>query len=201
MPFEKQYRFMKLLVERANMSELSPHVVRLDLLLSDPLNCTLTGFLFRKRGTKEAWSEKELAIIRDLYPETDRAIIERALPLRSWRNIITQASFMGLRRYTRTNTSDCSDAICYQDAQVMRKAGMHGEKTLWKLTGAHDISTMEADTILRIESVTTPEEGNMSISPLPGETNFDVLEREVKKWDVIEARMDKIEYDNDVSVF
>jgi len=115
MRFERKQRFIRLIVLRANLTEATPHFLRIELALCDPLSCTIIGYFFRARGSKPPWSQEENNTIGALYPQADRKDMLAALPTRTWEAIIQQAGFQGVKRTTRLNTSDVPDNMTYAD--------------------------------------------------------------------------------------
>ncbi len=122
--FDKQKRFVKLMVERVNIKEATPHILRIDVFLKQPFHYSLYGFLFRKRGSKVAWTEDETEIVRRLYPHADRLEILKALPRRSWESIAQQALSIRCLRLNWKNTSGIHESLCYADAVLMANLGM-----------------------------------------------------------------------------
>lgn len=122
MPFERQQRFVTLLIQSLDMVQVSPHLLALTLVFKPPVGITLHGFLFRKHGERVAWTDAELSFIKDFYPSADRLDILKALPNRTWEAIKFQATTLGLQRLTRKNTSNISVHHTYTDHQIMQKA-------------------------------------------------------------------------------
>ncbi len=119
--FEKQRRFVKLIVAHANITEVSPHILRLDITLNQPLHATMTGYLYRQRGSREGWSEEEKRTLRRLYTYADRRDILQALPDRVWDNIVSMAGDMGLQRATYLNTSGIDNRLTYSDYVLLQE--------------------------------------------------------------------------------
>ncbi|HYL42858.1 MAG TPA: recombinase family protein [Ktedonobacteraceae bacterium] len=115
LPFEKQRRFVKLLVTSVNIKAESSHFIRVDIHLRPPFNYSLYGYMYRVHGTRPAWTEEEIETLTRLYPHADRVEVLQALPSRSWENIIKQACAMRLKRYTSRNTSDMHTGLTYSD--------------------------------------------------------------------------------------
>ncbi len=115
MPFERQRRFIKLMVLRANLTEATPHFLKIELALRDPLSCTLIGHFYRHLGSKPAWTDPESDTIAALYLQADRKDILAALPTRTWEAITQQASQHDIKRLTRLNTSDIPDTMTHAD--------------------------------------------------------------------------------------
>ena len=66
-----------------------------------------------EQQSEEEWTEEENDILTHAYPHADRLEVLKALPERSWESIIKQASFKGIARYTRLNTSGIADTAAY----------------------------------------------------------------------------------------
>jgi hypothetical protein len=123
--FEKQQRLVRLIVEHATIEELTPHMLKLVVLFSEPVNTVMTFHIYRARGSKSAYTPEENATLRRLYPTADRAIVLEKLPSRTWESIIIQATTeLHLERNTRANTSDIPKNLTYSDAQLLRSLGL-----------------------------------------------------------------------------
>lgn len=115
MPFDRKQRFIRLMVLRANLTEATPHFLKIELDLREPLDCTLIGHVYRARGSKPPWSDDENGKLRELYPQADRKDVLTALPTRTWEAIIQQAGILGIKRTTRLNTSGMPDNMTCAD--------------------------------------------------------------------------------------
>ncbi len=115
MPFERKQYFIRLIVLRANLTRATPHFLKIELTLRDPLSCTMVGHIFRVRRNQPPWTQEENEQIAALYPEADRKDVLAALPTRTWDAIMSQAIFMGVTRKTRLNTSGVPDAMTHAD--------------------------------------------------------------------------------------
>jgi len=115
MPFERKKRFIRLMVLRANLTEATPHFLKIELALRDPLSCALVGHFYRARGSKPPWSDEENERLATLYLQGDRKDVLAALPTRTWEAIVQQAGIRGIKRYTRLNTSNVPENITYAD--------------------------------------------------------------------------------------
>lgn len=131
--FERKRRFVRLLVEKANMREVAPHIIQIDALLRDPFRNDFTIYLFRKSGTHDTWTDEELECLRRLYPHADRLAILQALPTRTWRSIMHIASDNGFVRDTRLNTSDIDPCLSYADIQLIQALGLNPGQTLHEI--------------------------------------------------------------------
>lgn len=119
--FAKQQRFIKMIVAHASITEASQHLLRLDITLNPPLHATMTGYLYRQRGSREAWSDEEKSVLKRLYTHADRRDILQALPGRVWDNIKTMAEDMGLHRATYLNTSGFDNRLTYSDYVLLQE--------------------------------------------------------------------------------
>ena len=117
--FERQKRFVHLLIERVDLQEVSPHVVQLDITFKPPIAGTMQGFVWREDGGNKKWSDHENKVLAQLYPTADRAKIIQALPMRSWQAIRDQANVMGIARSTWYNASTVSKNQAWADQQII----------------------------------------------------------------------------------
>ncbi len=143
--FEKRRRMVKMVVDGADIREVSPHVLRLTIVFSEPINSTLIVHIFRARGSRDEWNDREKAILRRYYPSADRALLMEKLPTRTWESIIMQSRFMGLSRTTRANTSGIPDNLCFADVAIMRAEHMDmaTKQPVWCIAGiAHSAPKM-----------------------------------------------------------
>jgi hypothetical protein len=132
-PFEQKRRFVRLLVASANIREVSPHIVRLDVQLKPPLGQMLVGHIYRTHGSRGAWTPEEEEILRRLYPQSDRKDVVLALPRRSWRNCLFHAMVLKLQRTTHLNTSEIDENVSYEDALLMEELGMERGSVVWNV--------------------------------------------------------------------
>lgn len=136
LPFERQKRFVRLVVARANMEEVAPHLIRLTVTLKAPINCTLVGHMYRVQGSKPGWTEDEDEVLRKMYPREDREAILHALPNRTWGSISQRVGEIGVQRQTSKNTSKIPIHLTYSDVALMKKIGMGcTDKPHWTETG------------------------------------------------------------------
>jgi hypothetical protein len=130
---EKKRRFVRLVTRSVNISEVSPHYIRIDIAWQEPLDCTITGYLYRAKGSRPYWTPKEDEILRTLYPHADRADILRALPNRAWVPIVQHAKFKGLRRHTERDTSGIGELWTVQDIELANRVGIGQEPVYWEV--------------------------------------------------------------------
>ncbi|MFL5692203.1 MAG: recombinase family protein [Ktedonobacteraceae bacterium] len=121
MPFERKKRFIKLMVLRANLTEATPHFLKIEIDLRDPLSCTLVGHFHRARGSKPPWSDEENEKLAALYPQADRKDVLVALPTRTWEAIVQQAGIKGVKRYARLNTSNMPESMTHADMALCER--------------------------------------------------------------------------------
>src|SRR5260221_14710925 len=84
----------------------------------------MTVYFYRARGSQESWTDGENEVLRQLYPYADRAVILKALPMRTWKSAIMQANEIGVDRLTRENTSHIPVHMCFADCGLIRELGM-----------------------------------------------------------------------------
>lgn len=129
MKFSTKRRFVRLLVAQANMTAASPHFLRLDIVIGKPFYRILTGFLYRKHGSRAPWTPDETAALYRLYPTADRLDVMKALPMRSWESIVQQANIASLPRSTRLNTAGIPEHLSYADVLVMQQENITSNGT------------------------------------------------------------------------
>jgi hypothetical protein len=98
MLFERKQQLVKLIVQSAEMTMASPHILKSVIELKPPVEGRLVGYLYRKHGVRVAWTDEENMILRSVYAIKQRTEILQALPTRNWVNIVQQANTLGLSR-------------------------------------------------------------------------------------------------------
>ncbi|MGH2496725.1 MAG: recombinase family protein [Ktedonobacteraceae bacterium] len=133
MKFENKQRLIRLMVKKVNIQEASPHIIRIDMVLKDPIACTMTGHLYRHDGSKAAWTDEEKAIMHKLYPQADRLAILQVLPNRTWLSIQQKGVLLGIPRTTRLNTSDIDETMSYADVLYMQSHYVRTDSPVFEL--------------------------------------------------------------------
>ncbi|MGZ3627260.1 MAG: recombinase family protein [Ktedonobacteraceae bacterium] len=151
MTFGLKRRFITLTVEKANIREETPHIIRIDVVLKEPIRYRFTGYMFRHRGSKPKWTDEEMAVLKRMYKQADRLEILKAIPTRTWASIMGQSMTMGLERTTRLNTSGIHEALTYTDVELMQQIGMKDTKqAIWKHNPEIEAAIADFDTILNL---------------------------------------------------
>ena len=127
MPVAKRKRLIRLLGTEANIVELSPHFIRLDVYLASPVSTYLTLYLHRARGSRLYWSEEEDSILATLFPTESKEAVMEALHKYSWASICYRGyDRLGVRRaYTK------KDTLAYDDLQVIERCGARTDRPVW----------------------------------------------------------------------
>ncbi len=142
MPVSRRKRLVKLLVESANLTEASPHFVRLDVVLGTPIECPLTLYLHRKQSSRQPWNEQENETLKQLYPRASKQAVMEALPTHTWTAIVQQAMAKSVRRagtgHWRDGTEPdssyaVSSSLAYADYELMRQTGARVERPVWTM--------------------------------------------------------------------
>ena len=89
--FEKKRRFIRLSTQSITLKEASTHFLEFAIVWKGPYARTDTGYIWRRHSNGGRWSDEEKAILRELYPVADRAVILDRLPHRSWSAIMIYA--------------------------------------------------------------------------------------------------------------
>ena len=129
-----QRRLAQLLVNHADITEATSHIIKLVVSFGVPISKTKAIYFYRAQGSRPAWTEQENTILRQLYPVADRAEVLAALPDRTWKSCIMQARSkpLSLERTTRLNTSDITDYdMTYNDCELIRELGMQPNDAQW----------------------------------------------------------------------
>jgi hypothetical protein len=116
--FDTRKRFINLVVQHIDITDVTPHLVQITVDLKSPMEGSIVGYLYRQKGTRQAWTDAELETLRQLYPQADRQQILRALPDKTWDAIRTQACILDVTRTTRLNTSGIPQNVTYSDAAL-----------------------------------------------------------------------------------
>ncbi len=159
--FERQRRFVQLMIKVVRIEAVSSHIVKMEIELKPPFNYSLESHVFRHFGTRSDWSDDEKEILRRLYPKADRAEILRALPTRTWKSCIAQANGVGrmnLERHTRRDTSGIHEELSWQDAAVMRKLGMNPAIAPWTMDTKEDPMMTVGEQYVPLHELLTDEE-------------------------------------------
>ncbi len=163
MEFENKQRFVKLLVETINIQDVTPHILKIDILLKAPFSATMTGHMYRYHPGKPAWTDEEIDALKVLYPCADRAVILEALPVRSWLSIVSQANVLGVSRATRLNTSALENGMTIADKRYMDEYYLFPTKaSVFQLPDTADAAIQAGKDHL---SVTQKEEGLVVTRP------------------------------------
>ena len=138
--FETKRQFVKLMVQRVDIYEAAPHIIRMVIRLHEPFSYDLECHFFRPKGARTPWTLEEIAALKNLYPTGDRLDILRALEWRTWESIKGQATDMKVRRLKGRiyNATGIHRELSWQDAAVMRKLGMNPAFTPWTVEEASE---------------------------------------------------------------
>ena len=127
---DQQKRLVKLLVTSANLSEASMHFIRLDVVLTEPINFTMTIHLYRACGSWQKWTAEEDETLREMFPDASQEEIMQALPYRSWPSICHRGwATLGIRR-----TSHQEDTLTYTDMQLVKETGACVDRPVCSVT-------------------------------------------------------------------
>jgi hypothetical protein len=171
LPFERQQRFVQLLVSKVNIHDATPHILRIDIIMHEPFNYTLYGHMFRQRGSMVPWEEAELETLKRLYKHADRLEILQSLPTRTWVSIVGQASLLHLQRATRRNSaSGIHESLSYADALLMTQLYMdYGTDDVeWLISYPEPVISAEDEWLYTdIDALTSPLQNHCDSSSMP----------------------------------
>jgi hypothetical protein len=137
----KRKRLIRMLHVDANLTELSPHFVQLDVTLFTPTQRMFTMILHRARGSKQYWTTQEDETLRAMFASIDESgnwtaskdELMEALPTHSWVSIC----FRGHKRLGVRRTASDTDTLTYTDLAIMRDYGARIDVPVW--TTRYDI--------------------------------------------------------------
>jgi DNA invertase Pin-like site-specific DNA recombinase len=144
--FERKRRFVLLSTKSITLSDASTHFLKLAIEWTGPYARTNVGYIWRSRGNGGIYSEEEDAILRELYPVVDRAVLLERLPHRSWTGILIQARRLGLSRHRSCgNSSSLHMDVSRNDNDILELLGVEYEETwpdklTWWVTPSDDNS-------------------------------------------------------------
>ncbi len=120
--FDEKRRFVNMLTSKVVMTEVSPHIFKLEIYWSEPYNEVDTGYIWNSRGDRDRWTEGDEATLKKMYPTADRADILQSLPSRSWTMIRNHAQGMELQRDKHNlNTSPLHPALSIEDDELLKR--------------------------------------------------------------------------------
>jgi hypothetical protein len=113
--FTQRQRVFSLLINRIEVEVVSPHWLRLTIDWLDAVCPRLdVAYIWKATPQKSgAFSEEEIAIMRQYYPRAPYMDILQMLPDRTWASIQTQRRSLGLKREVWSPDGICTNA-CYR---------------------------------------------------------------------------------------
>ncbi len=116
--FDEKRRFVNMITSRVVMSEVSPHLIKLQIYWSE---------LWNARGGEMKWSDEEQAVLREMYPAADRFAILNRLPSRSWemiRNFTRRNMDISRDKHNNLNTSPLHSSLSVKDSELLKNIGV-----------------------------------------------------------------------------
>ncbi|HEU5379285.1 MAG TPA: recombinase family protein [Ktedonobacteraceae bacterium] len=121
---DRRRRMLRMLIDEIQIQNLSPHMYKLHLKWKDPVASHWDAALVYKRQavrtdklSKQEWTEEEDQLIRELWPDTDKLEICKAIPTKAGATIGARAFNLGVPRNNvwRGRPSLIHRALCYDD--------------------------------------------------------------------------------------
>lgn len=120
---DRKRKMLRLLVDRIEVVNISPHLYSLRLKWKDPVaqpwDCAL---IFRRNSLRSVlkgddWSEEELQQLRVMYPTADKLDLHKAFPMKSGEAIKQKAAELQIKRAERRPATNCIifRSLCYTD--------------------------------------------------------------------------------------
>jgi hypothetical protein len=134
---DKKRQLVRLLTDEIVLTKPAQNWLRLDITWAWFDRNEDVAFIWQRQGQGDAWSTEENERLCALYPEADRKIILEALPARSWRAIVQQASVLQIKRVLQLNTSSMPRHLSLSDKAFMECLGLDQsdpERSIWWTT-------------------------------------------------------------------
>jgi DNA invertase Pin-like site-specific DNA recombinase len=128
MLFERKQLLVSLIVKSADMTMVTPHILKMVVDLKAPVEGRLVGYIHRKQGVRTAWTDAEKNMLRKLYASASRLEILQALPNRNWVALVHQAEELGIKR-PRMDAQHIPDDLSWADMQLIETMLFRGEHT------------------------------------------------------------------------
>ena len=123
--FAQQARFVRLVVKRVVLTEVTPRLFKVEITWKQPYNSIDVGYIFDARGGHYSWSDEEESSLAEMYPNSPRNDVLNTLSNRSWKGILGHANEHGIQRFTRKQGSVViPDAMSMTDVQVCKDTGI-----------------------------------------------------------------------------
>jgi hypothetical protein len=110
--------------ESIELAEYSAHYATLTVTWAVPFAGKDVGYIPLQNSAHENWTEAEKALLAELYPNSDRLLLLRAFPARTWNAISNYANSLGMTRGTRLDTSDLDPMVSLRDKEVQELIGI-----------------------------------------------------------------------------
>jgi hypothetical protein len=109
--------------KRITLDGLSPHFLLLTIEWRTPVWGTEKAVLWRMNQRGQAWTDEEIAIIREHYPTSPQEELLSQLPKRSWGSIGKKAYKLRVSRKAQYRETS-HDILSVQDMAAMQKYGI-----------------------------------------------------------------------------
>jgi DNA invertase Pin-like site-specific DNA recombinase len=123
-PFGVRLEFVNLFVKEARLTIVATHWVQLDILWTHPSWQGDRIFIYRWRGSNDAWTDEEEAVIATYYQTAAKEELLQRLQHKSWGSIAMHASqYMGLRHRMQT-PGILPKNVTWSDYQFLQAQGI-----------------------------------------------------------------------------
>jgi DNA invertase Pin-like site-specific DNA recombinase len=139
---QRKQRFIRLGTKSITIREASTHF--LQFVIEWKGDRTDVGYIWRKHSNGGLYTDEENAVLRELYPVADRAVLLDCLPHRNWKAIQNQAHDLELSRGQSCGNSSSLHVNCSRtDTEILELLGveydrMWPDKLSWWITPAED---------------------------------------------------------------
>jgi hypothetical protein len=143
MKMSKRKRLVRLVVASANLTKASPHFVRLDVTLAQPLSGSIVLYLYRTRGSQIKWTIDEDATLKESFPSATKEALLQTLPNRSWSSIVQR----GYKLTGVWRSFTLEEKLTYSDMQLIESGLASTERPTWTTESEQVCSTVRTHAI------------------------------------------------------
>jgi hypothetical protein len=122
-PFKDKQDFINLFVQKAILSAVAPHWLRLDIYWTLPGWESESLFIYRRRGQRIFWTKDEKEIVGQHYTTADRETLLSLLPDKTWHAIKKEAARQKINRGDAASPCLIAENTSWEDHLFTQQMG------------------------------------------------------------------------------